>query len=128
MGALIASIIAGIMKGFVGPLFTFLGKKTDDKLAGAQSGMIADTAEYTAETQYQIAVQNAKIASNNNWGHAIAYDIVAWTAAIHVAGINLDSTFRLNWQIAKVAASVRLFRADRRFQPLCNNHAARSDQ
>ena len=87
MWSMIVSLVQGIVTGVVGPVFTYLGKKQDVTLAGAQSAMTADQANFAIE----VAAQER---TNNWWGPHLLYMVAVGPAVLHVAMIFLDSSFR----------------------------------
>ena len=100
----ILGLILPALGNFLTPLFSYLGKKQDVNLSGAQAAMAADV-EF-AKAQWQAEVQMAQIkAASNAW---IGPKIIAGTAgelsAIYYGSIILDSMFHFGWQISKLPA------------------------
>ena len=68
MFTIIQQIVQGLVSGIFQPLMSYLGKKTDDQLAGFQTGAGIDAAAYGAFLNYQIAIGAQKAAANSWWG------------------------------------------------------------
>jgi hypothetical protein len=103
MIALLGLIIPAL-GSFLTPLFTYLGKKQDVTLTGAQSAMNTDVSLSKAYLDAQIEVEQIK-ASNNQW---IGPKIIACAAGelslIYYGSIVLDSMFKFGWAIDKLPA------------------------
>jgi uncharacterized Tic20 family protein len=87
---------------FLTPMFSWLNKKQDVNLAGAQAAMSTDV-EFAKE-QWAAEIQLAQIrAASNAW---IGPKIIAGTAgeisAIYYGSIVLDSMFHFGWAISKL--------------------------
>jgi hypothetical protein len=97
-------LIIPALGSFLTPLFTYLGKKQDVTLSGAQSAMGTDTALSQQYLNAQIEIAQIK-AQSNQW---IGAKIIAGTAgelsAIYYGSIVLDSMFKFGWQIDKLPA------------------------
>jgi hypothetical protein len=100
----ILGLILPAIGSFLTPLFTYLGKKQDVTLSGAQTAMGADVAMNQAILNAQIQAEQIK-ASQNQW---IGPKIIACTAGelsvLYYGAIVLDSMFHLDWQIDKLPA------------------------
>jgi hypothetical protein len=95
-------LILPALGGFFTPLFSYLGKKQDVTLSGAQIAMSTDV---TLSQQYlnaQIEIAQLKEQSNQWIGAKIIAGTAGELSAIYYGSIVLDSMFKFGWQIDKL--------------------------
>ncbi len=98
----ILGLILPAIGSFFTPLFTFLNKKQDVLLSGAQSAMTADTAMNQAYLNAQIQADQIKAAANAWIGPKIIACTAGELSVLYYGSIVLDSMFHLHWNIAKL--------------------------
>jgi len=97
-------IILPALGSFLTPLFTYLGKKQDVTLSGAQSAMTADTAMNQAYFNAQIQADQIKAAANAWIGPKIIACTAGELCVLYFGSIVLDSMFHFGWNISKLPA------------------------
>jgi len=93
MLAAIGAIITSIVNGVVGPLFGFLGKKTDTQLEGFKTASGVDVQAYQAFLAYRVEAERARVAANGWWGPRVVFMLIAVPVGLHVAAVFIDTTF-----------------------------------
>jgi len=103
----LATLILGI-PGIVGKLFDYLGKRSDNAVLTNGQNVTGDAT--VAQAQLTAYVEERKVIAQER----AAQHLSPWTAwmipaafgfcMLHFGAIVLDSTFRFNWQVAKLPA------------------------
>lgn len=103
----LATLILGI-PGIVGKLFDYLGKRSDNAVLTNGQNVTGDAT--IAQAQLTAYVEERKVIAQER----AAQHLSPWTAwmipaafglcMLHFGAIVLDSTFRFNWQVAKLPA------------------------
>jgi hypothetical protein len=95
-------LILPVFGSVVSPLFSWLNKKQDVTLSGAQSAMGADADISKAYLQAQIQAEQMKVANNQWIGPKIIACAAGELSVIYYGAIVLDSMFKFGWAIDKL--------------------------
>jgi uncharacterized Tic20 family protein len=90
--------------GVIAPLFSWLNKKQDVTLAGAQAAIGADVNLSKEYLDAQIHAEQIKVVNNQWWGPKIIACAAGELSLIYYGSIVLDSMFHLEWKIATLPA------------------------
>jgi hypothetical protein len=95
LGSFVGGSFASIFTSVSGAAFQWYAKSKDTTLDGFKTATGMDEKAYEAWLSYQMSIVAAQAASRSWWGPKLLLMLVGVPACLHVAGVFLDSTFRL---------------------------------